>query len=63
MGRKVFIVNESYTSKACGFCGEINSTLKGKKVFKCKKCKLVIDCDVNGARNILMKFLIEKYMS
>jgi len=62
MGRKVFIVNESYTSKACGFCGKINSTLKGKKVFKCKKCKLVIDRDVNGARNILMKFLIEKFM-
>lgn len=53
--RKLMIVNESYTSKTCTRCGEQNHKLKGSKVFKCNKCNLLIDRDINGARNIFIK--------
>ena len=54
-GCNLYIVDESYTSKTCGKCGELNNNLKGSKIFKCTKCNLVIDRDWNGARNILLK--------
>lgn len=49
-------INESYTSKTCGGCGELDNNLNSKKVFKCS-CSFVCDRDVNGARNILIKYL------
>lgn len=53
----VEIVSEEFTSQTCGKCGELNKDLGSNKVFKCvnKKCKIEIDRDVNGARNILLK--------
>lgn len=52
--KKLIIVDESYTSCTCGNCGHINN-VKGKEVFNCKKCKLVLDRDINGSRNIFIK--------
>jgi putative transposase len=52
---KVIICDEAYTSKTCGRCGWLNDKLGGNKVYACKKCHLVLDRDVNGARNILLK--------
>lgn len=49
----VIEVNESYTSKTCGNCGK-QQNIGSKEVFKCS-CGLVIDRDLNGARNILLK--------
>ena len=56
-GVNIRLVNESYTSKTCTSCGKINSKLGGKKTFKCPHCKMEIDRDVNGARNILLRAL------
>lgn len=56
---RVIVVTEEYTSKTCGRCGQMNNTLGGKKIFKCNECGLRVDRDVNGARNILLKFLTE----
>ena len=56
-GRKLVLVEEDYTSKTCGKCGEINYDLQGEKTFNCKCCKIAIDRDYNGARNILLKNL------
>ena len=53
----VFVVNESYTSKTCGNCGSLHETLGKSKVFKCPACNFTLDRDVNGARNILIRFL------
>ena len=47
--------NEPYTSKTCGQCGKINTTLGSSKDFKCTTCNLQIDRDINGARNILLR--------
>lgn len=54
-GNKLMIVDESYTSKTCGACGCLHHKLGGNKVFECPSCGLVIDRDINGARNILIK--------
>jgi putative transposase len=55
----VVIVDESYTSKTCGSCGHVHKKLGGNKVFKCPQCNVVLDRDVNGARNIILKFLTD----
>ena len=49
------IINEWMTSKMCSRCGEINEKLKGNKIYKCERCGLIIDRDINGARNIHIK--------
>lgn len=54
---KVIECDEPYTSKTCGQCGEINTKLGGAKTFKCSKCGYVANRDVNGARNILLRYL------
>jgi len=54
---EVVLTEEPYTSKTCGSCGDINAQLGGKKVFKCGKCNYVADRDMNGARNILLRYL------
>jgi len=57
LGRKVYICSESYTSKTCGICGLINDQLGGKKIFDCDRCRIKIDRDINGARNIFLRQL------
>ena len=52
------ICTEEYTSQTCGVCGKINS-VKGLDVFSCSQCNLVVDRDVNGARNIAIKRINE----
>lgn len=54
--KRLIIVNESFTSCTCTNCGIINNT-KGKENLKCIQCKLEIDRDVAGSRNILIKSL------
>ena len=53
-GKKVYIVDESYTSKTCGKCGTLNN-VGGKEVYKCNVCNIEIDRDINGSRNIFLK--------
>jgi putative transposase len=54
---KVIFVTEEYTSRTCGRCGHDHYRLGSNKVFRCPNCHLIVDRDVNGARNILLKFL------
>jgi putative transposase len=56
---EVVIVDESFTSKTCGKCGQLHHTLGSNKTFSCPQCGFTLDRDVNGARNILLKFLTE----
>lgn len=61
--KKTLIVDESYTTKTCGLCGTINNTMTlADRSFNCidKNCSYRnIDRDYNGARNILIKTLVE----
>ena len=54
---RVIVTEEPYTSKTCGQCGWIHQKLGGSKIFRCQKCTFVCDRDVNGARNILLRYL------
>jgi len=56
-GKKIKIVDESWTSKTCTNCLEINDNLGSSETFKCAHCNLTIDRDCNGSRNILIKNL------
>ncbi len=58
-GCKVVIQDERRTSQTCGHCGNRKKDLGGNKTYHCDKCSYETDRDVNGARNILRKFLGE----
>ena len=58
--RKVYIVDEAYTSKTCGNCGWIHQSLGANKVYHCEECGNQVDRDLNAARNILLKHLTKK---
>lgn len=53
---KLYIVSEAYTSKTCTRCGVLND-VGSNEIYHCEECDLVIDRDINGARNILLKNL------
>jgi len=53
-GKKILIVDESFTSRTCGVCWEINK-MGGNKIYLCQFCGLEIDRDVTGSRNILIE--------
>jgi hypothetical protein len=54
--KKLYVVDEAWTSKTCTLCGKIND-VGGKEVYKCEGCGNEVDRDVNGSRNILIKNL------
>ena len=52
---RIHDVNEAYTSKTCTQCGFIHKNLGSNDTFTCPQCRIIIDRDVNGARNIFLK--------
>lgn len=48
-------LNEPFTSKTCGKCGNLKNNLGNADVYNCEKCGLIINRDMNGARNILLR--------
>jgi len=51
-------VNERNTSKTCSKCGEVRTrNRKTRGLYICSKCGAVMNADVNGAVNILNKYL------
>ena len=56
--KELIICDESFTSKTCTCCGKLNYNLGSSEVFVCEECDMIIDRDVNGARNILIKQLV-----
>jgi transposase len=53
-GCKINVVTEEYTSKTCGNCGYLSENYTNRIKY-CSNCKLKINRDINGARNILIK--------
>ena len=54
-GNKLYLVDESYTTKTCGCCGNINNNVGSSHIYKCNKCNYEADRDIHGARNIWIK--------
>lgn len=61
-GSKVYVVTEEYTSRTCTKCGHL-CPKSSSKLKSCECCSQVIDRDLNGARNILMKSLTGAFES
>lgn len=51
----VTIVNEAYTSQTCGYCGNLKKT--SDEIITCSSCNKIFDRDVNGSRNIYLKYV------
>jgi putative transposase len=62
-GQKVVKVNPAYTSQTCSRCNKRHPVKleKSDRVFICAFCGLVLDRDVNSARNILYKAQITEF--
>jgi transposase len=51
----LYLVDESFTTKTCGCCGNIKEDVGSSKVYNCDKCLYTCDRDIHGARNIWLK--------
>ena len=49
---KVELINPKYTSQICSSCGHKQKMPLNKRTYKCEKCKVEIDRDLNSAINI-----------
>jgi putative transposase len=52
-GCKIVTENPSYTSQACSGCGGIVPKKLSVRTHHCPDCGLILDRDINAARNIL----------
>ena len=46
-------VNPQNTSKTCSGCGNVQDIPLSERIFKCERCTLKIDRDLNASKNIL----------
>jgi putative transposase len=54
-GATVKTVNPAYTTMTCSSCGHIKEMAKQDRVYECPKCGLVMDRDLNSAKNIAVR--------
>ncbi len=54
-GCDVRIIDEYYTTKTCGNCGNINNFVGNSDIFWCPCCKIEMHRDYQAARNIYLK--------
>jgi len=56
-GVPIVEISPKRTSKTCSRCGYYYKNFKNQRIFKCPKCDLVIDRDLNAAINIARRGL------
>ncbi len=52
--KQLKFLDESYTSKMCSSCGNLNNGQNKSKIFNCQSCGVILDRDNNGAKNIFI---------
>jgi len=52
-GRKIVLVNPAYTSQMCSCCGTLVKKDLSERAHNCPVCGMVMDRDLNAAKNIL----------
>ena len=63
VGSRVVFVDPAYTSKGCSRCEHIaDGNRKSQSRFKCQKCGLELNADLNGSRNIRHKYLDDQWL-
>jgi putative transposase len=53
VGVAIITVDRAYTSQACSSCGSIVQKSLSIRIHHCPDCGLILDRDINAARNIL----------
>ncbi len=62
-GIEVILVTEEYTSQTCSCCSHRSrKNRKYRGLFICKKCHVVLNADINAARNIAQKAFPESLL-
>lgn len=57
-GCDVVYVDARYTSQRCSKCGHIHKDNRQcQSLFKCRSCGFQLNADLNGARNIVLKYM------
>lgn len=56
--KKVFLINEAYTTQGCSKCGSLWKEIGDSKTFRCPECKYVCGRDVNSSKNMMMKGIL-----
>lgn len=56
-GKQLIKIDESYTTKTCSRCGNIQNISLKDRIFICKTCGFEIDRDNNSAINIFEKYI------
>ena len=56
---KIWVEEENHTTITCTKCGHVGKKLTSRE-FSCSKCNFSINRDINGARNICLKFLASR---
>jgi putative transposase len=56
-GKCVLSRGEEYTTKTCSRCGALNTP--DDRAFACARCGLAMHRDLNSAKNILVKSLLQ----
>jgi len=51
-GSTIIETNEYLTSKCCSNCKNIKNNLGSTKIYKCDKCNMILDRDINASINI-----------
>ena len=54
--RTMINTTEEFTSKTCSNCGNLKNDLGASEIYRCNSCKLIFERDVNGSRNIFIKY-------
>jgi len=63
-GCKVKVVDPRHTSQRCGRCAYTHrGNRKTQSTFKCRECGYTVNADLNAARNIACKYLVESGMT
>ena len=53
------LVNEYLTTKMCSNCSHINNNIGRSETYDCPKCKNILGRDINAAKNIYLRSIID----
>lgn len=62
-GKQVIKVDPRFTSQICSECGEIVKKDLSARIHNCPHCRLILDRDINAAKNILVRGLDKAFVA
>ena len=59
-GSTIIETDEYLTSKCCSNCKNIKDNLGSAKIYKCDKCNMILDRDINASINIYKNRILSR---